>query len=114
MNVKPILSNSSSRSNNIDSISNSDNNNITSQSINASSLAINNNNERNLGDDTIYHVIDYDDAQEWHKKDYPSPEFQHGINSDDETEVASSMNYAINNDEDTFYAERCLLTPPID
>ena len=45
--VKPILSNASTRSNNINSLSNSDNNNTTSQPINDSSLSINDEDERN-------------------------------------------------------------------
>ena len=45
--VKPILSIASTRSNNINLLSNSDDNNTTSQTINASSLPINDDDERN-------------------------------------------------------------------
>ena len=55
--VKPILSNSIVQSNNVNSLSNSDNNNISSQNFNANSIAINENDERNDIDDCAINVF---------------------------------------------------------
>ena len=103
LHVKAILSNATSQSSNVNSISNSDNNNQFFQTINASSLTINE-------DDAIHHIINDDYAQEWCKKDFHSPEFQHDINPDDEKEVPTCTNHTINDDEDTVST----VDPPID